>query len=251
MMCSSLLRHMLGLVAVMAAAGLPPAWADLHVIESTAAAIKARSQLADSDTLTIPAGAYIRVVLPSGKTQTIKGPYKGTVAELARGQPRNEGVLAWLREFLNTGGATEATPGATRSIGRESAKPRTGFSWTAVPVTEDGNVCVEKGAQLQLVRGPSSFADRVVVIDAASSERGEAQWGVGSETAAWPSNLTPRPDGSYYIIVADRPRRQITLRVLEKQPTEDEILAELHRLGCKRQFEAWLRKTLASSKRGS
>ena len=125
MMHSSLLRHMLGLVVVMVAAGPPPAWADLHVIESTAAAIKARSQLADGDTLTIPAGAYIRVVLPSGKTQTIKGPYKGTVAELARGQPRNEGVLAWLREFLNTGGATEATPGATRSIGRESAKPRT------------------------------------------------------------------------------------------------------------------------------
>lgn len=237
-------------VAALAADSLP-ARADLHVIESTAAGIRVGSRLADNETIAVPAGAHVRVVLPSGKTQTLKGPYKGTAADLAKGQPANEGVMAWLRDFLRTGGSTEATPGATRSIGREAPKPRVGFSWSAVPVTLDGSVCVPKGARLQLVRAPGQPAGRVAVIDAASSERGEAQWDAGSESAAWPANLAPRADGAYYIIVADRPRRQVTLRVLAKLPAEDDILAELQRLGCRAQFEAWVREKVAAAKRGS
>jgi hypothetical protein len=244
------IRYALALAAVVLAAtgGPSPAWAELHVIESTAAAIKVGSRFADSDTITVPAGSQIRVVLPSGKTQTVKGPYKGTAADLAKGQARNEGVLAWLREFLKTGGATEATPGATRSIGREAPKPRVGFSWSAVPVTADGSVCVEKGARLQLVRAPSARAERVTVIDAASSQRGEAQWEASSDTAAWPANLAPRPDGTYHILVPDRPRRLVTLRVLDKLPAEGDVLTELHRLGCKPQFEAWVRRPVPLTK---
>jgi hypothetical protein len=239
----------IALAAVLVAA--TAARADLHVIESGVAAIKVGSQLADRDSITIPAGAQIRVVLPSGKTQTVRGPFTGTVAELAKGQPRNEGVLTWLKDFLKTGGATEATPGATRSIGREAPKPRLGFSWSAVPVTMDGSVCIEKGARLQLVRAPNSPAERVAVIDAASSERGEAQWEAGSDRAAWPANLTPRPDGTYHIIVGDRPPRRIVLRVLPTLPADDDVLTELHRLGCKQQFEAWVREKVASGKRGT
>ena len=68
------LASLLGLAASLVAfAGLSPARTDLHVIESTAPTIKVGSQLADRNSLTIPAGAQIRVVLPSGKTQTIKG----------------------------------------------------------------------------------------------------------------------------------------------------------------------------------
>lgn len=246
-------RYLLGLAVAVTAttAGLSPARADVHVIESTAAAIRVGSRLEDHETIAIPAGAQVRVVLPSGKTQTLKGPYKGAVADLAKGQPRNEGVMAWLREILKTGGATEATPGATRGIGREAPKPRVGFSWSAVPVTQDGNVCVEKGARLQLVRAPRLPAGRVAVIDAASSERGEAQWEAGSDSAAWPANLAPRPDGTYYILLPDPPRRQVTLRVLPQLPAEDDILAELQRLGCKAQFEAWMRDKVAATKRGS
>jgi len=233
----------IALAAVLVAA--TAARADLHVIESGVAAIKVGSQLADRDSITIPAGAQIRVVLPSGKTQTVRGPFTGTVADLAKGQPRNEGVLTWLKDFLKTGGATEATPGATRSIGREVPKPRIGFSWSAVPVTMDGSVCIDKNARLELVRAPNTPAERVAVIDAASSERGEAQWEAGSDRAAWPANLAPRPDGTYHIIVGDRPPRRIVLRVLPNLPADDDVLTELHRLGCKQQFEAWVREKVA------
>ena len=247
MKCHLVCLYLLGLAAalVVAPAGLSPARADLHVIESTAPGIKVGSQLADRDPLTVPAGTQIRVVLPSGKTQTIRGPFTGAVADLAKGQPRNDGVLVWLKEFLKTGGATEATPGATRSIGREAPRPRIGFSWSAVPVAMDGSVCIEKGARLQLVRTSSSRAERAIVMQAASSERGEAQWEVGSDSAAWPANLAPRADGAYDIRVGDRPPRQIVLRVLATLPADEDVLTELHRLDCRQQFEAWVREKVA------
>jgi hypothetical protein len=233
------LRSLLGLVALLVAS---PARADLHVIESTVPAITAGRQLSDHDTITLPAGTHIRVVLPSGKTQTVKGPFTGTVADLSKGQPRNEGVLAWLKGLLDTGGATETTAGATRSIGREMPRPRVGFSWSSVPVTIDGSVCIAKGTQLHLVRAPSASPDRVAVIDAASGQRGEAQWQAGSDTAAWPANLAPRPDATYLIVVGDRAPRKVVLRELATLPADEDVLTELHKLGCKPQFEAWVRE---------
>ena len=50
------------------------------------------------------------------------------------------------------------------------------------------------------------------------------------------------------MLVPDRPRRQITLRVLDKLPADDDVLTELHRLGCKHQFEAWVREKVAAGK---
>ena len=52
------------------------------------------------------------------------------------------------------------------------------------------------------------------------------------DSAAWPANLAPRPDGTYHILVADRPRRQIVLRVVEQLPAEADVPTELHKLGC-------------------
>jgi hypothetical protein len=238
----------LGLTVALAAllAAAPPARADLYVIESTVPTIKPRSRLMADDKLEIPAGGSIRAVLPSGKTQTIKGPYSGPVGDLDKGVARNEGVMGWLRNILQTGGSSEATPGATRSIGREAPKPRAGFSWTVVPVTVDGNVCVQKGAKLQLARAPSVRADRVTVVEAASSERGEAQWEAGSDTAAWPAGVALRADATYYFLMQDRPRRQVTLRLVEQLPADADVLNELYKLGCKYQFETWVRGTLAS-----
>jgi len=50
------------------------------------------------------------------------------------------------------------------------------------------------------------------------------------------------------VISAGSPRRQITLRVLDRLPTEDNVLIELNRLGCSAQFAAWVRGKLAAGK---
>jgi hypothetical protein len=228
------------IAAAMAAFAIQsPAQADLYVIESTAAAIKVGARLTDADNLSVPAGSQIRAVLPSGKTQTIKGPYEGKVVDLTKGQPMNEGVMVWIRNILDTGGSRESTPGATRSVKRD-AKPAD-FSWSAVPVTTDGNICVDKNATLQLVRAASTRTERVMVVDAASAAQAEAQWETGNTIADWPSGLAPRADATYYLLVQDRPRRQVTLRVIEQLPADDDILAELQTRGCKYQFDSYLR----------
>jgi hypothetical protein len=224
-----------------------PAAAQVYIMESTVATIRVGTALDMSATISIPAGGQIRAVLPSGKTQTIKGPFNGTAADLAKGQPINEGVTAWIKNILATGGATQATPGATRGIARPADKPRPAFSWSAIPVAE-GTVCVEKGAKLQLVRAASSNAERMTVVDGGTGQQAEVQWEAGSDMAMWPDGVMARPDATYFILAPDRPRRQITLRVLDRLPADDNVLAELHKLGCVSQFEAWVRGKLAAAK---
>jgi hypothetical protein len=243
----SLFRCVMALAAVLVAGATSAssAAAQLYVMESTVAAMRVGSAFDMNATIALPAGSYIRAVLPSGKTQTIKGPYTGTVADLAKGQPINEGVTAWLKNILKTGGATESTTGVTRSIARPPDKPRAAFSWSTIPVV-DGTVCIEKGAKLRLVRVASAKAERVTVVDAGNGQQADVQWEAGSDTADWPAGVAPRADVTYYVLVPDRPRRQITLRVLERLPAEDDVLSELHRLGCSSQFEAWVRGKLAA-----
>jgi hypothetical protein len=48
--------------------------------------------------------------------------------------------------------------------------------------------------------------------------------------------------------MSGRPRRQITLRVLDRLPGEDSLLIELNRQGCSSQFEAWVRGKLAAGR---
>jgi hypothetical protein len=62
------------------------------------------------------------------------------------------------------------------------------------------------------------------------------------------ANLMPRPDGTYLFVVGDRPPRRITLRVLATLPADDDVLTKLHELGCKQQFEAWVRERAATKR---
>ena len=233
---------------MVASGGTAQAQGQVYVLESTAASVKVGTAYAMSDRITIPAGASVRVMMPSGKTQMIKGPYSAAAADLAKGQKTNEGVVAWIKTLMQTGGSHEKTPGATRSA-RAPEQP-VAFSWTAIPVTANSTICVEKGAKLQLRRAPSPNADRVTVVDLVTTERGEATFAAGSETAPWPAGVTPKPDGDYAILAPEnRPRRQLTLRVLDRLPGEDDILAELEARECKYQFDAWVKEKMAGSKR--
>ena len=244
------ISFLLMLTAVTMAISARPqaAHADVYVLESTTTTISSGSHLAASDTISIPKGSFIRAVLPSGKTQTIKGPYSGLVADLDKGQPHNDGVISWIRNILETGGSKEATPGATRGIRREPAAVNMAFSWSAVPVTADAVVCIARNGTVQLVRAPSPRAERVTIVDSLSGARGEAQWEAGSDAAAWPANLMPRADTIYYLLVPDRPQRQLRFRILEQLPADDDVLLVLQGEGCRSQFNAWVRERLASKR---
>jgi hypothetical protein len=207
----------------------------MYVIESSVAAIKVGKEYALSDTIHIPSGASVRAVMPSGKTQTIRGPYSGPVADLAKGQPLNERVLSWITNFFETGGARESTPGTTRGMQPGPA----GLSWTTVPVSNDGTICVIKGQRLQLARESTQTAQRITVVDVEGSRKGDGRWERGSRTTAWPEAVEVR-EATYTFLVPDAPPRQVTLRTLEGAPKEEDILADLAARGCRYQFDVWM-----------
>jgi hypothetical protein len=247
---SSFIACILALSALLMAtgSGTVQAQGQVYVLESTATNVKVGTAFAMSDRITIPAGASVRVVMPSGKTQMIKGPYSGMAADLAKGQKANDGVVAWIKNLVQTGGSNEKTPGATRSM--RAPEPPVSFSWTAIPTTVDSTICLQKGAKLQLQRLTSQLADRITVVDLATAERGEVEFAAGSQTAPWPAGVTPRPDGAYVLLAPEnRPRRQLTLRVLDSLPGEDDVLAELAARECKYQFDAWVKEKMAAGKR--
>jgi hypothetical protein len=242
-------RYLL-LIAILCVAGNAPAGAQgaVYVLESTDASIRVGTPYGMTDRITVPPNATIRVVMPSGKTQTIRGPYSGTAAELAKGQRPNDGVMAWLKSLVQAEAPNEKTPGATR--GMRGPAPSLGFSWTGIPTTADSSICVQKGAALQLLRASSQGADRVTVVDMATTERADVEFAAGSQAAPWPPALTPKLDSEYVLLAPqNRPRRQLTLRVLDHLPGEDDVLAELAAHDCRYQFDAWVKEKLAAGKR--
>jgi methionine-rich copper-binding protein CopC len=247
----SALRLLIALIAgvlIISLMAVSPAAAQIYIMESTVAAIRVGSALEMEATLSVPAGGQVRCVLPSGKTQTVKGPYSGRVADLTKGQPINEGVVTWIKNVLASGGATEARPGATRSAARAPEKVQMPFSWSSVPFS-NATACVQKGAKLQLVRASGGSAEAFTVVDGATGLQAEGRWEASSTIADWPASVVPRTDITYYIQVPDRPRRQVVFKVLDKLPAEDDVLLELHRQGCSAQFEAWMRDKLAAAQK--
>jgi len=100
-----------------------------------------------------------------------------------------------------------------------------------------------------LVRaGASKPPERATIVDSANGQQADAQWAEGADSAGWPAGLALRADATYYVLLPDRPRRQITLRVLDRLPDEDDVLTELQRRGCSGQFAAWVRGKLAAAK---
>ena len=113
-----------------------------------------------------------------------------------------------------------------------------------MPVSVDSTVCVARGARLQLVREPSAAAERITVVDVEMSRKGEVRWAGGSTTTAWPAAVDLRPDGSYILLIPDHPPRQLTLRMLERIPNDDDVLNELAERGCRHQFDAWMKERI-------
>ncbi len=84
-------------IAVIASVMLAtPLHADVLVISSNAPDLKPGMQLADSQQIEVPAGASIRVMLPSGATLQIKGATTRQVKEITKGDAKHDGW--WCQE---------------------------------------------------------------------------------------------------------------------------------------------------------
>lgn len=213
--------------------------ADVLIVSSEVATLKPGQQVGAADRIEVPAGARVRVLLPSGKTQLITGPASGAVGEIAKGGPIAEGVWAKAKDLIATGGASAARPGATRgSIGGAGAAV---FAWNVVPAGASGNVCVGQGAQLKLARATSDKAGEATLLDTAANARAPVVWPPQSALADWPASLPPRADGVYQVITANARPVVLTLRVVDRSRTdEDSTLAALLEKECRAQAQSWL-----------
>lgn len=217
----------------------PQGLADILVVSSDVATLKPGQQIGPGDRIEIPAGAKVRVLLPSGKTQLITGPANSAVADIAKGGPTVEGVLAKAKDFLATGGADASRPGATRSM--MAGGPAPAFAWDVVPAGASGDVCVEQGAQLKLARSGAGALTEATLLDTGSNAKFPVYWSANDMLADWPAALAPRPDAVYQVITPTARPSSFTLRVVEKAQTdEDSTLAALLMKGCRAQARAWL-----------
>lgn len=106
-------RHRVsGLLGIAFAVFLIPAaaFAEIEVLESSAPQIVAGAKLADDARVKVPDGASIRVlILSSGTTKTLKGPYEGTIAAYKDDR-------TWWERITGRNKVDDAPIGATRGM---------------------------------------------------------------------------------------------------------------------------------------
>ena len=220
-----------GAVALLAST---PAVAQVIVLKSTVRGLVAGQVVQDSTRIAIPAGGTVTVVLPSGATRTVDGPFAGRAAELTRGVRRDPGLFDAIASYVRSGGSTSSTVGALRSF-----VPRRTFSWREVAIEKEGDVCVEQGAPLTLTRRTIRQPLDVTVVDLNSTQRGRVSFAAGENSAPWPAEPGPRT-GSFAILAPGRAMKQIRLRLIASLPAPEDTLQVLHRRKCVGQFNAYI-----------
>jgi len=236
------MRHYIAVAtaAVLAAiAVVSGAAADILIVSSTTPELKPGMQLADSAKLDVPAGAKVRVLLPSGATLQINGASSRLVKEITKGEPLVESVWAKAKELLATGGVDQSRTGAVRSFTPPPPPAVQGFSWTLVGTNASGNVCVERDAAL-LVERPASRAADITIIDTARNTRAVVGFAGDAMKADWPAALPPSAETTYQIVAANSGVRQIKLRLIDKAGTSDAAaLRTLLENDCRTQARVW------------
>jgi hypothetical protein len=233
----------LQLAMLAAALALPrEARSDVLIVSSSMAELKPGMQIADSTRLEVPAGAKVRVLLPSGATLTVNGPASRAVKEITKGEPVLESVWAKAKELLVTGGVDQSRPGAVRGISPVAPGPveGPGFAWNVIGGAANGTVCVERGARLVLERPPGGRVNEVTLIDTAANARAKIAWSEGTARAEWPAEISPNAETTYQIVAAGQPLRQVKLRPIDKALTaEASAFRALLDNDCHQQARVW------------
>ncbi|MCB1520875.1 MAG: hypothetical protein KDJ37_09910 [Hyphomicrobiaceae bacterium] len=249
-------------LCVVASAMLPvAAMADIIIVGSSVPKLKVGDVVADNAVLDIPAAARVRVILPSGRTREIAGPFKGKVRDITNGEAGDASFWNDIKRVVTSQKrADESVVGAVRSVAPashgknarryvrpapEKSGPR--FSWRAVSIDADGDVCIEKAAPLTLVRGQAGRPESVTIVNRQSQKRAIAEFGVGSATAAWPRTLAVDV-GLYAVVLADGTKRSLRLRPISPLPAADDTLRVLHGQRCLKQVEAWISGLITASR---
>ncbi len=221
------------------------AYADIIILSSGAPGLKSGQILKDNSRLKIPAGKSVQLILPSGATKTLKGPFDGNLSKISKGEKSDAGLFKRLVDVVKNNRKDDSGFAAVRRVGRPSAMRPPEFSWTSIPAETTGTFCFAEGEQLILLRPRNLTQNKMTLRHTASDKSVTVSWGEGQKTALWPDRLHPTDKSSYGFLLTDRTERTVNFRMVERAMLGgDDILRTLHRRGCQKQLVTWLRQRL-------
>ena len=238
------------IIAILGALMLLPltsltAGAEIIILSSNAPSLKSGQVLADNAALNIPAGKSAQLILPSGKTKTLKGPFNGTVASLSKGKTSDTSLFKKLMSVVKKNGRDDSGYAAVRRVGRPAIGGLKKFSWTAIPADITGTFCVAEGEQLELLRPRNISVKTLTMRNPDTKKKATVTWNTGQKSTLWPDHLLPKSDSRFAFKLAEANERSIQFKLVarEAQSNED-VLRTLHKRGCQKQLEAWLKERL-------
>jgi hypothetical protein len=217
--------------------------ADVIVLSSTSAKYSPGRELGDSERIELPDGGKLSLLLPSNAVRDVEGPYKGAVADLAKGRPSG-GRDLWglVKNYWTTGGVSESQVAATRELSLSSAPAKPATQWDAVPLNGSGIFCIPSGEPVKIARGKPGGAEEVKLADRKMTKIGIVRFGEGASEALWPDNVPVANEAGYRFIRQGRPPAEFTLKLIAKPDLDGPgVLAALYGKGCSEQIAAWLR----------
>ncbi len=106
------------MLALFASAPLAQAMAESEVLESNVEAISVGAKIGDETRVVIPEDGRLRVlIVSSGTTKTLQGPYEGTI-------PNYKEERSWWERITGRGKDSDAPIGATRGLVRPPEQPQ-------------------------------------------------------------------------------------------------------------------------------
>jgi len=233
----------MGLALGLLASG--PVLAEIIILDSNTSAYKSGQIMSDNSRLKIPSGKTVQLILPSGATKTLKGPFDGNLSSIAKSEGSNSGLFKRLLEVVKKSKKDDTGFGAVRRVGSPSAMALEKFSWTSIPANAKGSFCFAEGEPLNILRPRNLSQDKVTLRDTASNKTATISWNAGKKSANWPDDILPKDKSRFGFKLTDTAERTIMFRMVERGMLDGEnILKTLYRRGCEGQLEAWLRQRL-------
>lgn len=216
-----------------------PAAADIVIVGSNSASVRVGRVLGDGEALELSKGVKVRIMTPAGVTSVLTGPLSVKAGELAKGGAADTALWNDVTRRLNA--PPDDDEPFTRGLAPASTPPDTlAFSWHDVPVGAEGEICIEKGAPVALVRADGREALSVTLLDTrAGGGRAKVTMAPGEARAPWPREVEVHT-GSYAMQSPGGEPHRFRLRLISPLPGTEDAVRVLHGQRCERQRDALL-----------
>lgn len=213
-----------------------PAAAEGIVLSSTAPGMTVGRMIADDETLRLPEGSLTTLLLPTGQTLTLAGPYDGKPAPPQGGGGASGGLADWKGLDLSSLGGTRGERLSRMAI-PDAAAP------LSIDASTAGTWCVPSGTPLRLAAPKAAGTATLHLEDARTKATAVVSWPDGKDQP-WPPQL-PVADGTTILARpqgADAPH-PIRFRATDDGAADDfSRVVSWSRAGCYRQAAPFLRE---------